>query len=62
MGRSQCLTVLGYFTLIVAPVPSVERVAKNAPSMGGGIGAHMPLQTLPWDSVVRFVGLKHPQF
>jgi hypothetical protein len=55
--------VPGYFTLRVAPEPSVERaVKKNALSTGGGIGAHMLPRALLWDSVARFVELKPPQF
>jgi hypothetical protein len=54
--------VPGYFTTIVANVPSIERVAKNIPSVGGGMGAHMLLWTLPRDSMARFLGQKPPQF
>jgi hypothetical protein len=37
---------LGYNTLIVAPEPSVERVAEAGYSMMGGIGTHMVLWAL----------------
>jgi hypothetical protein len=30
--------------------------------MRGRIGAHTLIWALPWDSVLRFVGLKPPQF
>jgi hypothetical protein len=37
----------GYITLIVAPEPSVERVAGADHSMMGRIGTHMVLWVLP---------------
>jgi hypothetical protein len=37
----------GYFTLIVAPEPFVMWAVENVLSTGGGIGAHILLQTLP---------------
>jgi hypothetical protein len=43
----------GYKTLIVAPLPSVERVARVVRSMGGRIGNHKLLLELSHDSVVR---------
>jgi hypothetical protein len=43
----------GYKTTIVAPEPSVERVAEAVYSTGSKISADMLLRVLPWDSVVR---------
>jgi hypothetical protein len=47
---------LGYIILIVAPKPSVERVARTGHSTVGGIGTHMVFWALPQDSVVRLRG------
>jgi hypothetical protein len=50
------LQYLGYKTLIVAPEPSVERVAGAVHSTGGRIGTHMLLCVPSRDSVVRSWG------
>jgi hypothetical protein len=44
---------LGYITPTVAPEPFVERVARAGHSTVGGIGTHMVLWALPWDSTMR---------
>jgi hypothetical protein len=44
---------LGYKTLRVAPLPSVERVTRVVRSTGGRIGNHKLLLELPQDSMVR---------
>jgi hypothetical protein len=43
LDRNRWLTVPGVMTLIVAPEPSVERVAGAGHSMVGRIGSHMVL-------------------
>jgi hypothetical protein len=60
LGHNRRPWYLGYFTLTVAPEPSVEHVVKNVLLMGDIIGAYMLLQALLWDSVVRLWGLKPP--
>jgi hypothetical protein len=45
-----------YKTLIVAPEPSVERVAGAGHSMVGRTSSHMLLQALPRDSMARLWG------
>jgi hypothetical protein len=47
---------LRYFTLTVAPEPSVERVAGAGHSMVGRTSAHMVLWAHSWDSAVRLWG------
>jgi hypothetical protein len=46
----------GYFTLTVAPGPSVEWVARGGHSTVGNIGSHMVLWALQEDSAVRLRG------
>jgi hypothetical protein len=46
----------GYITPIVAPKPSIERVAGASHSMMGRTGTHMVLWALPRDSAARLRG------
>jgi hypothetical protein len=45
-----------YITPIVAPEPSVERVARGGHSTVGGTGTHMVLWALPQNLAVRLWG------
>jgi hypothetical protein len=47
---------LRYKTTIVAPEPSIERVARAVHSIGGRIGTHVVLWVPQWELVVRSWG------